>query len=351
MSLSRYVVTALAAVVLLAAVPPSAAQSRPSPFPAPPLRNDSIALVAQMRTDSVVALHVSSTDPDAEELPGPGHQGLGSGVVIDAEGLILTNAHVVDDAKVIHVVMPDGDRVTATLLGADPDVDLALVRVADARGLRPAPLGDSDRVRVGDWVIAIGNPFGLHHTVTAGIVSAKGRALDDSGVEYLQTDTALSPGSSGGPLLDLSGNVVGINVGVLPGGMNVGLNVAIPVSVVKEVLPHLRAGTVVHGWIGVATAPLSPHGATTRKLPGGLIVLGIREHGPAARAGLLPGDIIIGFPDDPTVTLQSFYRHIRSKATGTVVRLAVWRDGERSVVPVEIGRRTNPDEVQPSSER
>lgn len=194
---------AVSAVLLaLATVPCVAAQSPTSQFPAPPLRADSIARVAEMRTDSVVALHTSSNDPDAPELLGAGPQGLGSGVVIDADGLIVTNAHVVADAKVIHVVMPDGDRVTATVLGTDADLDLALVRTANARGLRAAPLGDSDRLRVGDWVIAIGNPFGLHHTVTAGVVSATGRALDDSGVEFLQTDTALSPGSSGGPLRD-----------------------------------------------------------------------------------------------------------------------------------------------------
>jgi serine protease Do len=194
-------------------------------------------------------------------------------------------------------------------------------------------------------VIAIGNPLGLHHTVTAGIISAKGRALDDSGVEFLQTDTALSPGSSGGPLLDLGGNVVGINVGILsPGGMNVGLNLAIPVAVVKEVLPHLLAGSVDHGWIGVVTAPLSSEGLAARKLPRGLILIGITRGGPAAQAGLVPGDIVTGFADAPSAKLEDLYRRVRATPPGSVLRLEVWRNREQLIVPVEVGRRHTPDD-------
>lgn len=320
---------------------------------APPLRTDAIARVADLRATSVVALHTVAPAPegtaDFPAHPG-GRQGLGSGVVIDAHGLILTNAHVVNGAQAIHVWTPEADDVTANLIGSDPDLDLALLRASDARGLRPAPLGDSDRLRVGDWVVAIGNPFGLHHTVTAGIVSAKGRALDDSGVEFLQTDTALGPGSSGGPLLDLGGNVVGINVGILPpGGMNVGLNLAIPVAVVKEVLPRLLTGSVVHGWIGVVTAPLSPSGAAARNLSDGLFVTAITEDGPAARAGLLPGDIVTGFADDPKVMLPELYPYIRRQPPGTVVRVEVWRDGQRLVVPVEVGRRLSSSALPPQS--
>lgn len=347
----RYRAAVATTLTMLTVAAPAAAQSSVSNLPEPPLRTDAIARVARMRANSVVALHTVSGDPDAPELPFA-RQGLGSGVVIDADGLILTNAHVVAGTTVIHMVTPDGDKVPATVIGADLDLDLALVRASEARSLRPAPLGDSDRLRVGDWVVAIGNPFGLHHTVTAGIVSAKGRTLDDSGVDYLQTDTALSPGSSGGPLLDLGGNVVGINVGILPpGGMNVGLNLAIPVAVVKEVLPRLLTGSVVHGWIGVATAPLSPGGAATRKLSGGLIVLAITEDGPAAQAGLLPGDIVTGFADDPSVKLLDLYPHIRSRPSGTVVRLEVWRDGQRLVVPVEVGRRSSPNHAGPPAVR
>ncbi len=346
-SAHRHVAACGTALIILMATLPIAAQSSGSKAPAPPLRTDSIARVARLRASSVVALHTVSPTSNVVLDPAvasPMEQGLGSGVVIDAHGLILTNAHVVAGANAIHVLTSDGDSITATVVGSDPDLDLAVVRASDARGLRPAPLGDSDRLRVGEWVVAIGNPLGLHHTVTAGIVSATARSLDDSGVEFLQTDTALSPGSSGGPLLDLSGRVVGINVGILsPGGQNVGLNLAIPIAIVKEVLPHLLAGSLVHGWIGVATAPLSPRGAATRGISGGLVLAAITEDGPADRAGLLPGDIITRVVDDPSVRLDGFYRHIRRTSPGSVVRLNVWRRHERLVVPVEVGRRPNRD--------
>ena len=343
----RHVAACGTVLMVLLATPPIAAQSSGSNAPAPPVRTDSIARVARLRASSVVALHTVSPTPDVLRDPAVApllQQGLGSGVVIDAHGLILTNAHVVADANAIHVLTPDGDNITATVVGSDPDLDLAVVRASDPRGLRPAPLGDSDRLRVGEWVVAIGNPLGLHHTVTAGIVSATARSLDDSGVEFLQTDTALSPGSSGGPLLDLSGRVIGINVGILsPGGQNIGLNLAIPIAIVKEVLPHLLAGSLVHGWIGVATAPLSPQGAATRGISGGLVLAAITEDGPAHRAGLLPGDIITGVVDDPSVKLGDFYRHIRRTSPGSVVRLGVWRRHERLGVAVEVGRRPKRD--------
>lgn len=338
----RLYIAAVATALVLSAASLSEAQSPRAKAPAPPLRTDAIARVAQLRTSAVVAVHTVTPETTLPGVPLvlPGEEGLGSGVVIDANGLILTNAHVIDGAEAIHIRTPDGDDVKATVIGTDPDVDLALLRASDIRGLRPAPLGDSDRLRVGDWVVAIGNPLGLHHTVTAGIVSAKARTLDDSGVEYVQTDAAVSPGSSGGPLLDLSGRVVGINVGILSTNrQNVGLNVAIPVAVVKEVLPRLRSGTAVHGWIGVTTAPLSPRSATARGLSGGLAVTAITDDGPAQRAGVNPGDVLIGLVDDPALTLRDFYRHVRSLAPGTVLRLSVWRNRERLVLPIEIGRR------------
>jgi serine protease Do len=327
------------------------AQSTVSARPAPPVRTDSITRVASMRASSVVALHTVSAHPEQTwDLPGlvPGQQGLGSGVVIDAQGLIVTNAHVVAGADVIHVSTPDGDNVIATVIGTDADLDLALVRASDVRGLHPAPLGDSNTLRVGDWVVAIGNPFGLHHTVTAGIVSAKARTIDDSGVEFLQTDTALSPGSSGGPLLDLDGNVVGINVGILsPSGMNVGLNLAIPSAIVKEALPRLLTAAPATGWIGIVTTPLSPAGAAARELPNGLVVIAVTQDGPAAQAGLLPRDVIIGFADLAPLGVEDLYREVRRTAPGDILRLNVWRDRERLVVPVEVGQRSDRSVRQP----
>jgi len=340
----RYLVTRAAALTALIVASPVCAQSASVGTLQPASGADAIARVARLRADSVVAVHTESAEGDSfgPALIPPAPEGLGSGVVIDAQGLVVTNAHVVTGAGAVHVRTSDGDDLPATVIGIDQDLDLALLRVSDARGLRPAPLGDSNRLRVGDWVIAIGNPFGLHHTVTAGIVSATARMLDDSGVEFIQTDAALSPGSSGGPLFDLAGAVVGINTGIL-GSMNVGLNLAIPVATLKEVLPALRAGSVVHGWIGIVTSRLSPRGAATRDLPGGLIVTTIVEDGPAARAGLRPGDVIAGLADSRQVRLEQFYPHIRRRPPGTVMRLEVWRHGERRIVPVEVGRRSGPD--------
>lgn len=176
------------ALILAANVSGVEAQSTRSPAPARALRTDTIARVARLRTSSVVAVHTVTREAIIPDLPlvSPGKEALGSGVVIDANGLILTNAHVVDGANAIRIRTPDGDDIEATVVGTDPDVDLALLRASDARGLRPAPLGDSNPLQVGEWVVAIGNPLGLHHTVTAGIISAKVRTLDDS--EYLQTD-------------------------------------------------------------------------------------------------------------------------------------------------------------------
>lgn len=333
----RALTTGAAPLMLLLASTSVAQDGRP---PAPPLRTDTIARVARLRTSAVVTIHTRTPEFGwPAPLLQPTVEGLGSGVVIDAKGLVLTNAHVIAGATAIHLRTPDGVDVAATVVGTDAALDLALLRAADARGLRPAPLGDSNHVQVGDWVVAIGNPLGLHHTVTVGIVSAKARTLDDSGVEYLQTDAAVSPGSSGGPLLDLSGRVIGINVGLLStGGQNVGLNVAIPAALVKEVLPYLR-GEVVHGWIGVTTVALSAHHATERGLRSGLALTAVTADGPAQRAGLRPSDILTGFVDYPAWTLNDFYQHIRSRAPGTVLRLSVWRDGDRLVLPVEIGRR------------
>ncbi len=199
---------------------------------APVLREDSISRVARQRTASVVFLHTVSANNPAEE-------GSGSGVVIDVDGLILTNAHVIEGSGVVHVRAADGAAVETTAVGADADLDLTLLRPMRPLNLPVAPLGDSDALSVGDIVIAIGNPLGLHHTVTSGIISAKARSIGTP-VPFLQTDTAMNPGSSGGALFDLRGRLVGITTGILSErGQNVGLNVAIPINVVRAALPRL----------------------------------------------------------------------------------------------------------------
>ncbi len=309
----------------------------------PILRRDSIARVARERTASVVFLHTVSqgrSEPQLPWVPVPIQEGLGTGVVIDASGLILTNAHVIEKADVIHVLTPDGDDGEATVVGTDPDTDLALLRVEGLAGLRPAPLGDSDRVSVGDWVIAIGSPFGLHHTVTAGIISAKARGVDDSGMEYLQTDAAINPGNSGGALFDLDGTLVGITTAILSkGGENIGLNLAIPVNAVKQVLPQLRTGSVTHGWIGVGTVGLSRSGARALGIDSGIVVIAIADKGPAARAGIRAGDVVLGIAGPSFVAAKDVQRTVRDTTPGVTILLGLWRDKRRVEVQVEVGTR------------
>lgn len=323
----------LVAIIALASVS-GTGQTRVN---SPVLRTDAIARVARDRSQSVVFLHTMSQPPQVLE---PIQEGLGSGVVIDASGLILTNAHVIEAADAIHVRTPDGDEIDATLVGTDPELDLALLRVGDPSGLRAAPLGDSDRVNVGDWVVAIGNPFGLHHTVTVGIISAKARDVGDSGLEFLQTDAAINPGSSGGALFDLNGALVGITSAIFSrGGGNIGLNFAIPINVVKQVLPQLRTGTVTHGWIGIRTMSLSRTGARALGIDSGLVVIAMADEGPAARAGIRLGDIVLGIAGQPPVAARDVQRRIRDTAPGATIPLSVWRDKQRIDVQVEVATR------------
>jgi serine protease Do len=254
--------------------------------------------------------------------------------------LILTNAHVIEGTDAIHFRTSDGDDGDAIVIGTDPDSDLALLRAQTLSTARPAPLGDSDLVSVGDWVVAIGSPLGLHHTVTAGIISAKARGIDDSGLEFLQTDAAINPGNSGGALFDVKGALVGITTAIVSGGgENIGLNFAIPINVVKEVLPQLRAGNVVHGWIGLRMVDLSRSGARALGIRSGLVVIALADGGPAARAGIRVGDIVLGISGPGPATAQEMYRRIRDTAPGTAVTLTTWRDTRRVDVQVEVGTR------------
>lgn len=318
---------------------------------APVLRSDAVSRVARDRARSVVLLHAivrDASSPQGRELfREPVQEALGSGIVIDSNGLILTNAHVIAAAGVVHVRRPDGENVATTVVGTDADTDLALVRVSDASGLRPAPLGDSDRLDVGSFVIAVGSPLGLHHTVTSGVLSAKARGLDESGMEFLQTDAAVNPGSSGGPLLDLSGRVIGVITSMLSaGGENVGLNFAIPINTVKELLPALRENRVRHGWLGAETSALTAAGAKAFGLarPGdGLLISSVEPAGPAAQAGIQPRDVLLGLASTPPVAATGVPHRLRTMAPGERLVLRVLRDGKRIEVPVVLGTRSPQD--------
>ena len=316
---------------------------------APALLQDTFSRIAAERSGSVVFLHTMSAPQTADDRsrelwspPPSATEGLGSGVLIDRDGLVLTNAHVVADAQTVHVRTPEGDDIAARVVGADPDTDLALVRITDVAGLVPAPLGDSDNAKVGDWVLAIGNPLGLHHTVTAGIISAKARG-DGSGLEFLQTDAAINPGNSGGPLFDLRGSVVGINTAILTESRgNVGLNFAIPVNTVKDMLPQLRSGRVRHAWFGVMTTVLSARKAAKvdSRVSGGLLVSAVAPNSPAARAGLQPGDVILSARAPQPVPARRLHTFVLRSLPGTPLELEIWRD--RAIRAIEVTLEEKP---------
>src|SRR5690606_36748636 len=245
---------------------------------------------------------------------------------IDAAGHILTNNHVVESADEIKVKFSDDREVTAKVVGTDPPTDLALLKIDDPR-VTPVALGDSDHLEVGDWVLAIGNPFGLPQTVSAGIVSAVGRA--NVGIvdyeDFIQTDAAVNPGNSGGPLVDLQGRVVGINTAIASrtGGNN-GIAFAIPINMSKDVVEQLLArGSVTRGHIGIIISDLDPEMAKTFEYTGskGILVQDVAPDSPASQAGLRGGDIITSLDGQPVTALARFRAEIAKKAPGTAVKL------------------------------
>lgn len=260
-------------------------------------------------------------------------QSLGSGFVISADGYILTNNHVVDKAKDIKVAFTDGRVLDAKLVGKAPEIDVALIKV-EAAGLPFVQFGDSETLEVGDWVVAIGNPFGLSHTVTAGIVSAKGRVIGAGPYDNLiQTDAAINPGNSGGPLFNIQGEVVGINTMILAKGQNLGF--AVPVNMVKEVLPSIKAkGKPDLGWLGVDAQSVSPDIAAALGLaePMGVIVKSVAPGSPAAKAGLLRGDVIIELDGKKILDPAELPRMIAFGHIGKTISMKVLRQGR----PIEV---------------
>ncbi|MGD9906236.1 MAG: S1C family serine protease [Vicinamibacterales bacterium] len=271
--------------------------------------------------------------------------GSGSGFVFAPDGLVLTNSHVVDGARTIHVTTLDGERLTADLVGDDPHTDLAVLRVS-APALRAAPLGDSTRLQPGQLVVAIGNPLGFQHTVTAGVVSALGRSLRARTVRLIenliQTDAALNPGNSGGPLVTSRGEVVGVNTAVVLGGQ--GIAFAVPSATAARVISALlRHGRVRRGWLGVAgqDAPVPRRVSRAHRLAAdrGLGVTAVSEGSPAARAGIAPGDVIVDFDGVAVTGADDLHRLLTEDRIDRTVSLRVLRgveDRRVDVVPAEL---------------
>ena len=256
---------------------------------------------------------------------------LGSGVIIDREGFILTNHHVVANADEIQVKLSDTRSFPAELVGSDPRTDLALIRV-HSKELSPAQLGNSDELGVGDWVLAIGNPFGLEETVTAGIVSAKERVIGAGPFDnFIQTDASINPGNSGGPLIDQDGKVVGVNSAIYSrSGGSVGIGFAIPINLAMQVVGELRSHRrVVRGWLGVAMQDVTPELARSFGLSDddGALIADIYRGGPAHRAGIRRGDVIIGFKGRPVKNSRELSRWATEVPIGTSVKVEVVREG------------------------
>jgi serine protease Do len=285
--------------------------------------------------------------------PAPRRQGSGSGFVIREDGIVLTNAHVVEDAKEITVKLASGKEYDAKVLGRDRKTDLAVLRI-DAEGDLPAvKLGDSDALEVGEWAVAIGNPFGLENTVTAGIVSAKGRAIGNSAYDqFIQTDAPINPGNSGGPLLNERGEVIGINSAIFSqGGGNIGIGFAIPINVAKQLVPQLEAdGHVTRGWLGVSIQPLTQDLAESLGTGDvtGALVASVTPRSPAAKAGVRSGDVITRFDGKPVPDAAALPPLVAATPVGDEVEIDVLRDGASKQLDVTIAKLAE-DEVEVAS--
>jgi len=277
-------------------------------------------------------------------------RGLGTGFIIDKDGFILTNNHVVEDTDEIKVKLGDDREFSAQIIGRDPKTDLALVKI-DAKDPLPAlSLGDSDKLEVGDWVVAIGNPFGLGNTVTAGIVSAKYRQIGAGAYDnFIQTDASINPGNSGGPLLNTAGEAVGINSAIFSqSGGSIGIGFAIPINMAKNLLPQLKTGKVVRGWLGVMIQKITPDLKDKLKLKEekGALVSDVTAGGPADKAGIQRGDVIVSFDGKEIKDSSELPYRVASTPVGKVVPVEIMRKGQKKTVQVAIGELK--EEKQPS---
>ena len=271
-------------------------------------------------------------------------RGMGSGFLIDASGLIVTNHHVIDGADALTVRLADGSELSATLKGDDAPTDLALIELVEPPPNLPAvELGDSDALRVGDCAVAIGDPFGLELTVTRGLISAKAREITDQPYDqFLQTDAAINPGNSGGPLFDLEGRVVGINTAIVASAQGIGF--AVPVNLLKALLPELRSrGHVVRGYLGIVTQTLTPELAAALETDAeeGALVAQVAPGSPAAKAGLRTGDLIVEVQGQPVAGASELSREIAALAPGARVEIGYRRGGKSRTAEATLGERPN----------
>ncbi len=339
-------------VTLIEAAPNASGAPMPGSY-SPAAKLASPAVVSIATTQVNAPAHPFQNDPwfrffygDRED-QAP-QQGLGSGVIVSPEGYILTNNHVIEGAAEIQVTLSDSRRAIAQVIGADPDTDLAILRI-DLERLPVITLGNSDTAQVGDRVLAIGNPFGVGQTVTSGIVSALGR--NQLGINtfenFIQTDAAINPGNSGGALVDVNGNLIGINTAIFSrSGGSMGIGFAIPVSTARQVLEGIvRDGQVVRGWVGIEPMELTAELAETFGLPKqseGVIVTGVLQNGPAANAGLRPGDLLLKVAGQPVKNVGELLTQIASLTPGKAAKLEVMRRSQTLMLDVTPAQRPKP---------
>ena len=331
----------------------------PAPRNALPATN-SFSAAARAASPAVVSINTSKAAEAGSQNADPwfrfffGEQGkaqpqagLGSGVIVSPAGYILTNNHVIEEADQIEVILNDGRKSAAQVIGTDPETDLAILKV-DLKELPVITLGDSDALSIGDQVLAIGNPFGVGQTVTSGIVSALGRTqLGINTFEnFIQTDAAINPGNSGGALVDINGHLMGINTAIYSrSGGSMGIGFAIPTSTARSVLDAIvRDGQVTRGWIGVEPQDLTPELAESFGLASGagVIITGVLQNGPAAQAGIRPGDVIVGVAGRNVTNVAQLLSAVASLQPGTPATLDVVRKDGKSSVDVTPGKRTPP---------
>jgi len=266
---------------------------------------------------------------------------LGSGFIIDQEGFIVTNNHVVENADKIKVILKNGDEYDAEIVGRDANTDISLIKIKAKNSLPVVKIGDSEAIQVGQWVVAIGSPFGFEQTVTAGIVSAKGRVIGSGPYDdFIQTDASINPGNSGGPLINMSAEVVGINTAIIASGQGIGF--AIPINMAKGIIEQLKtSGEVTRGWLGVAIQPIGKELADYYGLKDGkgVLVTEVFSGDPAEKAGIKPRDIILEVNNKKVEESRDLTRMIADTAVGETVTVKVLRDGKEKIFRVEIAKR------------
>jgi serine protease Do len=354
-------VLALFALAVTGVAPSAEAQTRPSSVSPQAAAaqvearklSEGFVAVADQVGSSVVQIDVTSRDENADQMmrffgksqDSPIARGTGSGVIFTSDGAILTNNHVIDHALTLNVRFRDGRMLGAKLVGRDPATDLAVIKV-EASGLPAAMFADSDSARVGEWVVAIGSPFGLGYTVTTGVLSAKGRGgLGMNAIEdYLQTDASINPGNSGGPLCDLTGRVLGINTMIV--GRGAGIGFAVPSNLARRVAEQLlQKGKVERAWIGVGIQDLTPELASALKLAdtrSGVLINAVTAGGPAQKANIKPGDVIATVGSKKVTDGRELIREIISHEVGETVSFEIVRDGKRYTSKAVLAARPEP---------